>query len=115
MGKPIALLEAPKTQLPYGLAFHCRRCRVVIPLDAPSFETPGDCETVAKHRLAWFNPKASARHQHTMATAAWEMIHWHRIHRDPHPAAVAYKQQFNRRPEEHWASSAVAKALCQKP
>ena len=102
--------------LPEGLVYHCESCRVVVPAEAPRPETPGDCATVAKHKLAWFNPEASLRHQHVMATGAWELIHWHHLHGDAkHAACVDYKRQFNRRPDEHWQNSEVAKALLPAP
>lgn len=105
-------------ELPAGLAFHCERCRVVIPADAPrpdgsdiTGDTELSCEFVARHRLAWFNPKATPRHQHIMASAAWELVyHQHLRGEQPHAESVAYLRQFKLQPEEHWKTSAAAEA-----
>ena len=109
------LLMAPKAELPEGLAFHCDRCRVVIPEDAPRPDIAGDievrCEEIARHKLAWFNPRASARHQHIMACAAWHMVYWHALRSEtPHAESAAYLKRFKLQPELHWRTSRIAQS-----
>jgi hypothetical protein len=103
--------------LPEGLEFHCDRCRVVIPTEAPRPDADDDlaagyCESIARAKLTWFNPKASVRHQHIMASAAWELVyHFHLRAETPHAGSVEYLRQFKLQPELHWRASAVAASL----
>src|SRR6185437_7511386 len=104
---PYALLPAPQRRLlPEGLEFHCDRCRLVIPAEAPRPDAdddlkPSHCEFIARHKLAWFNPQASVRHQHIMASAAWELIyHYHLRGETPHWRSLEYLRQFKLQPEE---------------
>jgi len=115
---PYALLPAPKRELPEGLEFHCERCRVVIPADAPrpdvdddfaSAEIERQCEFIARHKLAWFSPKASPRQQHIMASAAWELVYHRQLKAEkPHPQSIEYLRRFKLQPEEHWKASAAS-------
>ena len=95
--------------LPAGLEVHCEACQVVVPSDAPKLEG-ADCEFVARHKLAWFNPKESPAGQHCMAAAAWELIHDAPL-RAGHPDAVAYLRAFQRDRKNHFAQSALRQAM----
>ena len=95
--------------VPAGLIYHCAACRLVIPADAP-VPDGANCAFVVKNKLAWFNPKATIKGQHTMATAAWSLIH-HQGLRDQHPESVEYFRKFRMEPRAHFQASAAYKAL----
>jgi hypothetical protein len=98
-------------ELPEGLVFHCGKCLVVIPADSPRPDG-GDCEFVARHKLAWFNPKETIAGQHCMAVAAWSLIYHEALSVSvPHVEGVEYIRQFKRERKDHFAQSAARKAM----
>ena len=96
-------------QLPDGLQLHCAACGVVIPTDAPVLEG-GDCEFVARHKLAWYKPTETLAGQHAMAVAAWALIYDAAL-REGVPEAVAYRQHFQQQRRAAFAASAVRRAM----
>lgn len=95
--------------LPEGLVLHCEKCRIVIPTDAPKLPD-SYCEWVAAAKLTWFDPNTTRAGQHCMAVAAWELV-YHRALTEGHAEGIEYKQKFKLKRKEHYAESAVFKAL----
>jgi hypothetical protein len=98
--------------LPAGFAVHCAACGVVVPADAPRPASGADCAWVVQHKMAWFNPQESIRGQHTMATAAWKLIHHAAVEGStPDAASVAYWQQYRKDPKKHFVASVARTSL----
>lgn len=96
-------------KLPTGLSYHCLQCRVVVPSDAPK-SGQADCETVAKCKLAWFDPKTTIAAQFVMAVAAWQLI-YHQALKDGDVEVAEYKAKFQADRKSHYEDSATRKAL----
>lgn len=95
--------------LPKGLVYHCDACKIVVPEDSPCPEG-GDCAVIADVRIAIFNPYATLKAQHTMASAAWQMI-YHQAIADKEAASAEYLHRFHHAPRDHFQDSALHKAL----
>lgn len=95
-------------QLPEGLVYHCDECNLVIPSDAPRPSDP-DCEFVALHKLAYFNPSETVAAQHVMAVAAWSLI-YHKS-RVGHPESTEYHSKFQQDRKGHFAESVVRQGM----
>lgn len=92
-----------------GLIIHCHRCGLVVPADAPR-PAFSDCDFVALHKLAYYNAKETPAAQHVMAVAAWGLIH-HAALTAGEPTCTAYQQAFRKSRKDHFAESAVRKAM----
>jgi hypothetical protein len=103
--RPIPLPE----KLPEGLAVHCDSCKVVVPSDAPR-SGQCDCEYVALHKLAWFNPAETLAGQFAMATAAWALIYEAAL-RAGDAECVQYRRQYQMERKAHFAGSAARQAM----
>lgn len=100
-------------ELPEGLVIHCDKCNIVIPSDAPRPEG-GDCEFVANHKLAFFNPKETLAGQFCMAAAAWSLIYHQPLSARACPESVEYHRQFKLERKSHYAQSAARKAMTEE-
>ena len=94
--------------LPEGLVVHCNKCNLVIPSDAPKPDE-SDCEFIALHRLAWFDPSATIAAQHCQAVATWSLINHKSL--VGHPESVEYHSKFKKDRKGHFAESAVRACL----
>lgn len=97
--------------LPEGLVFHCEKCNLVVPVEAPRPDDP-NCEFVALHKLSWFNPKETPAGQFAMATAAWALIHHNALSPEfADPESVEYRRAFQKERKVHYKASAMYKGL----
>jgi hypothetical protein len=100
-----------KPVLPIGLAYHCEGCGVVIPSDAPNPDNAA-CAWVVANKMSWFDPNETIASQHTMATAAWALVHHKSLTPDiAHPESITYLQHFKADRKSHFVQSAVRKAM----
>jgi len=95
--------------LPTGLVFHCDKCKLVVPVEAPNIPNAA-CEWVAQHKLSYYEPKTTIAGQHAMAVGTWELIH-HQALTAGSTEGIEYKQKFKLKRKEHYAESAVFKAM----
>jgi hypothetical protein len=96
--------------LPTGLEVHCDKCNLVVPSDAPR-PAGGDCEFVATHKLAWFNPNETIAGQFCMAAAAWSLIYHEPLSKSVHPESSEYLRQFKLERSSHYAQSTARQAM----
>jgi hypothetical protein len=107
-GDPANNMPKLPTNITPGLIVHCPLCNLVIPSDAPQPESY-DCEFVAKHKLAFYNPKETIAGQHVQAVATWALIYDAQLE-GSEPATTYYKS-FQKDRKTHFANSAVRKAM----
>jgi hypothetical protein len=96
--------------LPTGLEVHCDKCNIVIPSDSPR-PAGGDCEFVATHKLAWFNPNETIAGQFCMAAAAWSLIYHEPLTASLCPASTEYHRQFKDERKSHYVGSEARRAM----
>lgn len=95
--------------LPDGFVYHCERCSIVIPAEAPRVGGQ-DCVSIAETGLAWFNPRETIAGQFCMAAAAWELIH-HQALQNGYAECVEYMRRFRQERKQHFAASAARNAM----